>query len=30
MFDGQVYVRASRVPGLLASAHAQRRVAQEA
>ena len=27
MFDGQVYVRASRVPGLLASAHAQRRVA---
>ncbi|HEV8519143.1 MAG TPA: PrpF domain-containing protein [Burkholderiales bacterium] len=27
MFDGQVYVRASRVPGLLASAHAERRVA---
>jgi 2-methylaconitate cis-trans-isomerase PrpF len=26
MFDGQVYVRASRVPGLLASAHAERRV----
>jgi 2-methylaconitate isomerase len=27
MFDGQVYVRASRVPGLHASAHAERRVA---
>lgn len=27
MFDGQVYVRASRVPRLLASAHAERRVA---
>lgn len=27
MFDGQVYMRASRVPGLLAAADAQRRVA---
>jgi 2-methylaconitate cis-trans-isomerase PrpF len=27
MFDGQVYVRASRVPGMLASTHAERRVA---